>query len=176
MSVLLYKDASHLEKQLFQLRHLPKKTSQDFKPGNFIFYPELVQQPPANLFWTSSDRQVVRSGSAAGSAAPAQPALVLLPEPPVRAQQQLVAHSVLDLEHAGLPAGGGVAARVLAPQEALLLELVAGGLLPPVRVAAHLQQRGLLHGGGDLVLLGGHVVRVLLAGQAVVGEREWQEV
>lgn len=141
-----------------------------------FFCPGAIVQPAASgrPALSLSDRQVVRSGSAAGSAAPAQPAFVLLSERPVRAQEQLVSRSVLNVKHADLPAGGGVAAGALAPQEIVLLELGAGGLRPPVRVAAHLQQRGLLHGGGDLLC--SHVLGVLLAGQAVVWERQGQEV
>lgn len=79
------------------------------------------------------------------------------------------------MKQADLPAGGAVAAGV-GPQVSVLLDLIVAGFLPPVRVAAHLEQGGLLHGGGDFVLLRGHVLRVLLGGQAVVGERERQEV
>lgn len=79
------------------------------------------------------------------------------------------------MKQADLPAGGAVAAGV-GPQVSVLLDLIVAGFLPPVRVAAHLEQGGLLHGGCDFVLLCGHVLRVLLGGQAMVGERERQEV
>lgn len=66
---------------------------------------------------------------------------------------------------------------VAGPQVSAILDLTAARRGPRGRVAAHLEEGHLLCGGsGHFVLLGGHVVGVLLVGEAVVGERERQEV
>lgn len=119
--------------------------------------------------------QVVCSGSAAGSTGFAEPPLVLLTVSPTGAKQQPVRASILGLGTAHLPAAGPVAATVTL-EVGVLRDLPGRGLLPSVRVAAHLQDRGLFHRRGYLVLLGGHVLRVLLVRQVVVGERQREEV
>lgn len=113
------------------------------------------------------DRQVVCSRSAACAAGFAESPLVLLAESPTRAQQKPVGAPVLDVWTSGLPASSAEAVLVV-PEVGVLGDLTA--LLPPVGVAAHLEEGRLLHGGGYFVLLGGQVLRVLLVSQVVVGE------
>lgn len=117
------------------------------------------------------NRQVVRSCSAAGAAGFAEPPLVLLTESPAGAKQQPVGAPILNLRTAHLPASGPVAVIVL-PEVGVLLDLAGIALLPSVRVAAHLEEGGLFDGGGDFVLLGGHVLGVLLVHQVVAGESQ----
>lgn len=119
------------------------------------------------------NRKVILSCSAARSAGFAQSSFVLLTESSIRAQQQPV--FILDLRTADLPVRRAVAVSV-SPQVSVILDLIVTGLLPCVRVAAHLEEGCLLHGNSYFVLLCGHVFWVLLAGQMVVGEREGHEV
>lgn len=118
--------------------------------------------------------QVVRSCSAAAAAGLAVSPLVFLTESPPGAKQKPVGASILDLRTADFPAARTVAT-IVVPQVGVVLDLTGVGLLPSVWVAAHLQEGGLLHGGGYIVLLGGHVLRVLLVRQVVVGERQRKE-
>lgn len=100
--------------------------------------------------------EVVSSCSAARSAGFAESAFVLLTEPSIRAQQQPVWAAILDLRAADLPAPRAVAVTV--GQVSALLDLIGTCLLPPVRVAAHLEEVDLLHGGSHFVLLCCHVL------------------
>lgn len=124
---------------------------------------------------TQLNGQVVRSCSAAGAAGSAESPLVFLIVSAAGAKQEPVGASILDLWTADLPAAGTVAS-VVVPQVGVVLDLTGVGLLPSVWVAAHLQEGGLLYGGGYFVLLGGHVLWVLLVCQVVVGERKRKEV
>ena len=73
------------------------------------------------------------------------------------------------------PAPGAVAVGVR-PQVTSILALKFARHLPPGRVAAQLEQVHLLHCGSYFVLLRGHVLWVLLVGQAVGREGHRQEV
>lgn len=119
--------------------------------------------------------QVVCSCSAASATGFAESPLVLLTESPTRAKQKPVRAPILDLWTADLPAAGAVAVIVI-PEVGILLDLTGIGLLPSVWVAAHLEEGRLFYGGGYFVLLGGHVLRVLLVRQVVVGESQREEV
>lgn len=115
------------------------------------------------------NRKVVCSRPAARSAGSTEPSFVLLTEN-IWAEQQPV------WDPADVPAATSVRVRVC-PQVSAILDLIGPSLLPPGRrVAAHLQEVHPLGGGGHFVLLCGHVLRVLLVRQAVVGEGEGQEV
>lgn len=121
------------------------------------------------------NREVVSSRSAARSAGFAESSFVLLTEPSIRAKQQPIRATILDLRAADLLAPRAVAVTV-GPQVSAILDLIVTSLLPSGRVAAHLEEVYLPHCGGHFVLLCGHVLRVLLVSQTVVGEREGQEV
>lgn len=114
----------------------------------------------------SLNRQIVCPCSAAGSAGLTEPSLVL---------QQSVGAGVLVLQADQVPALWAVAVGARR-QVGLVLGRIFSGRLPGGRVAAHLQEGGLLHRSSHFVLLCHHVLRVLLAGQLVVRERERQEV
>lgn len=115
--------------------------------------------------------QVVCSCSAASSTGFAESPLVLLTESPTRAKKKPVRATVWDLWTADVPAAGTVAVIVI-PEVGILLDLTGVGLLPSVGVAAHLEEARLFYGGGYFVFLGGHVLRVLLVRQVVVGESQ----
>lgn len=119
--------------------------------------------------------QVVHSCSAAGATGLAESPLVFLTVSAAGAKQEPVGASILDLWTTDLPAAGTVVT-VVVPQVGIVLDLTGVGLLPSVWVAAHLQEGGLLYGGGYFVLLSGHVLWILLVCQVVVGERQRKKV
>ena len=115
----------------------------------------LEKRPPyVCAFFLNSE--VICSRSAARSAGFAESSIVPLTD--VRAKQQPVGVAMLDLRAADLPAASAEAASV-GHQVSAILDLIVTSLLPSGRVAAHLEEIHLLHGGGGhFVLLGGHVL------------------
>lgn len=97
--------------------------------------------------------EVICSSSAARSAGFAVSSLVLM--------QQHVWATILDLNTADVPALGGIAVSI-GSQVSPILDLTVIGLLPSMRIAAHLEEVYLFHCGCHFVLLGSHVFRVLL--------------
>lgn len=97
--------------------------------------------------------EVICSSSAARSAGFAVSSLVLM--------QQHIWATILDLNTADVPALGGIAVSI-GSQVSPILDLTVIGLLPSMRIAAHLEEVYLFHCGCHFVLLGSHVFRVLL--------------
>lgn len=106
------------------------------------------------------NRQIVRSRSTARPAGFTEPSLVL--------QQQPIRTSVQGQKAIHVSAFWAVAVRV----RRQVFSSVVSRVLPCGRVAVHLEEVGLFHCGSYFVLLCYHVLRILLAGQPVVWERE----
>lgn len=115
----------------------------------------------------SLNREIICSGSTACSTCFAESSLVL--------QQRPTWNSVLELNAHHVSALWTVAVGVWT-QVNSFLNLSVFATLPFGWIAIHLEKVYLFYSSGHLVLLCDHVLRVLLGGQLVVGEGEWEEV